>query len=423
VKILHINKSDRTGGAAVAAVRLLDALRKNGTDARMLVLSSEREHEEIEAVVKSGLGRVAQYLRFLGEIFSFIPHEKNRQKRFSFSRGCFGFDISRNPLVQDADVLHLHWINQGFLSLADVRKLIQTGKPIVWTLHDTWAFTGGCHYPGSCGGFTSTCGQCPLIKSPGSNDISARQHAKKERIYENAAVTFVGCSKWMQEMAEKSSLVRKDLNHSVYQVFNPIDTNRFQPGSRASIRQELGLPGDKKLLLFGAANVTDPRKGTDLLLRALKGLFSSEPSLDTDLELVAFGKNVDLLAEKTPFKFHSFDVVAGEQAMAKLYQACDMFVLPSMQDNLPNTVVESMACGTPVVAFDIGGVPEMITHQQSGFLASPGKVQDLAKGIRFVMEHTARLGENARKFAEIHFAPEAIARQYEEIYRSVLKEK
>ncbi len=423
MKVLHINKSDRVGGAAVAAVRLLEALRKNGTDARMLVLNAEGEHSGVEPVVKSGVDRFFQYLKFLGEVLSFIPFEKNRQNRFSFSRACFGFDISRHPLVREADVLHLHWINQGFFSLTDLRKLIQTGKPIVWTLHDTWAFTGGCHYPGSCGGFTSTCGQCPLIKSPGPNDISARQHAKKERIYENAAVTFVGCSKWMQEMAEKSSLLRKDLNHSAKQVFNPIDTNLFQPASRATIRKELGLPGDKKLLLFGAANVTDPRKGTHLLQKALKGLFSRDPSLRDHLELVAFGKNVNLLAEKSLFKLHSFDVVSGEQAMAKLYQACDMFVLPSMQDNLPNTVVESLACGTPVVAFDIGGVPEMITHQQSGFLASPGKVNDLAQGIRFTMEHSAQLGENARKFAEIHFAPGAIARQYEEIYRSVLKEK
>ena len=423
MRILHINKSDRVGGAAVAAVRLLDALKKNGIDARMLVLSAEKESKEIEPVVKTRLRRASQYLRFLGEVLFFIPFEKSRQKRFSFSRGLFGFDISRHPLVKEADVLHIHWINQGFLSLRDIKKLIQTGKPIVWTLHDTWAFTGGCHYPGTCGGFTSTCGHCPLLKSPGQNDLSARQHAKKERIYENSAVTFVGCSKWMQQMAAKSSLVRKDLTHSVKKVFNPIDTELFCPGHQFAMRKQLGLPADKKLILFGAANVSDPRKGTDLLLRALKGLFSSEHSLATDLELVAFGKNVDMLAEEMPFKLHSFNVVDGEEAMARLYQACDMFVLPSMQDNLPNTVVESMACGTPVVAFNIGGVPEMITHQQSGFLASPGKVEELAQGIRFVMEHAATLGENARKFAEIHFAPATVASQYEEIYRLLIKEK
>lgn len=423
MKILHINKSNRLGGAAVAAVRLLNALRKSGSDARMLVLSAEQEGEDIEPVVKSSFDRRIQDLRFLGEVLSFIPFEKNRQNRFSFSRGLFGFDISRHPLVREADVLHLHWVNQGFLSLEDIKKLIQTGKPIVWTLHDTWPFTGGCHYPGTCGGFTSTCGQCPLLKSPGPNDISARQHAKKELIFKNTLITFVGCSKWMQEMAAKSSLVRKDLTHSVKQVFNPVNIDLFCPGDQANIRKELGLPADKKLLLFGAANVSDPRKGTDLLLRALKRLFSSSPSLPADLELVAFGKNVNLLAEKTPFKLHSFDVVEGEKAMARLYQACDLFVLPSMQDNLPNTVVESMSCGTPVVAFNIGGVPEMVTHQQSGYLASPGKVQELAGGIRFVMENAAPLGENARKFAETNFAPEIVARQYEEIYQLLLKEK
>ncbi len=422
VKILHINKSDRIGGAAVAAVRLVDALRKNGTQARMLVLNAAKERQEIEPVVNTRFKRVSQYLRFFGEVFSFIPFEKNRQKRFSFSQGYFGFDISRHPLVRDADVLHLHWINQGFLSLTDLRKLIQTGKPIVWTLHDTWPFTGGCHYPGACEGFTSTCGQCPLLKFPGPDDISARQYSRKKRIYDDASLTFVGCSRWMQEMAAKSSLVRKDPNKSVKQVFNPIDITLFKPADRQVLREEMGLPVDKQLLLFGAANVTDPRKGTALLLKALKGLFAREPSLVNDLELVAFGKNIHLLAEKMPFSIHSFNVVNGEKAMARLYQACNMFVLPSMEDNLPNTVVESMACGTPVVAFDIGGVPEMISHQQTGFLASAGKVKELSRGIGFAMKHSAKLGDNARKFAEKQFAPDTIARQYEEIYRSVLNE-
>ncbi len=421
MKILHINKSDRVGGAAVAAVRLLKALRQNGTDTRMLVLNSESRLAGVEGMVQRSIGRFFQQLKFLAEIFSFIPFEKGRQYRFSFSRACFGYDISRHPLVREADVLHLHWINQGFLSLADLKKLIKTGKPIVWTLHDTWTFTGGCHYPGTCGGFTSTCGQCPLLKSPGSNDLSARQHTRKEKIYTDASITFVGCSKWMQEMAAKSSLVRKDLRHSVKQVFNPIDTSLFKPAKGQDVRKELGLPENKKLLLFGAANISDPRKGTDLLLRALKWVVSNDPSLQEHLELVAFGKNVNLLADKVPFKLHSFDVVDGEEAMARLYQAADLFVLPSMQDNLPNTVVESMACGTPVVAFEIGGVPEMVSHEESGYLAAPGKVKELAQGIRFVMEHTTRLGENARKFAESHFSPQVIASQYEEIYRSVLK--
>ncbi|WP_291855758.1 glycosyltransferase [Marinilabilia sp.] len=423
MKVLHINKSDHAGGAAVAAVRLLEASLHYGINARMLVLEGSGKHEKVEVLIRSRLSRLVEKLKFLGEIFFFIPFEKNRQNRFAFSRSRFGFDISRHPLVREADVLHLHWVNQGFLSLKGLKKLIATGKPVVWTLHDTWPFTGGCHYPGTCGGFTSTCGQCPMLKRPAPDDLSARQHEAKENIYQGASITFVGCSKWMQEMAAKSALVRKDLKHAVNQVFNPIDIDHFNPEQKSLVRRQLGLPENKKLLLFGAANVADPRKGIGFLLKALNYLSQRESGLEEKLELMVFGKNIESLGAELTFKLHSFDVVKNETEMARLYQATDLFVLPSMQDNLPNTVVESMACGTPVAAFNIGGVPEMIQHRQSGFLVSPGKSKDLAEGILFVMENSEELGRNARLFAQDNFSPALVAQQYDEIYKSVTGNK
>lgn len=419
MRVLHINKSDHTGGAAVAAVRLLDALHDYGSDVRMLVLEGSGRHEKVEVLARSRKSRILGKLKFLGEVLSFVPFEKNRQNRFSFSRSRFGFDISRHPLVREADVIHLHWVNQGFLSLNGLGKLIALGKPVIWTLHDTWPFTGGCHYPGTCGGFSSTCGQCPMLKSPAPDDLSARQHETKEKIYKNAAITFVGCSRWMQQMAADSSLVRKDLKHEVMQIFNPVDTRLFSPGEKNDVRQKLGLPGGKKLLLFGAANVADPRKGIGFLLRALNYIAQKEPELKEQLELMVFGKNVEFLGDKLSFKLHSFDIVSSEAEMARLYQAADLFVLPSMQDNLPNTVVESMSCGTPVVAFHIGGVPEMIQHQKTGFLATPGKSKELAMGILSVLDDHEEQGRNARIFAEENFAPAVIAHQYNELYKVV----
>lgn len=420
MKVLHINKSDQTGGAALAAVRLLDALRASGTDAKMLVLQAEGEHPGITPLIKSRAGQVFQQLKFAAEVFSFIRYEKNREKRFAFSSGRFGYDVSRHPLIKEADILHFHWINQGFLSLHGLKKLIQTGKPVVWTLHDTWPFTGGCHYPGSCGGFTSACGNCPLLKTPAENDLSAHQHARKEKMYANAAITFVGCSNWMKEMADKSSLVRKDLKHSVRQVFNPVDVNIFSPANKEEVRKQLGLPLNKKLVLFGAANVFDPRKGANLLLRSLKNLNATRPHLRKEIELVAFGKNVEAFQWQSPFLIHTFDVVTGQANMARLYQAADVFVLPSMQDNLPNTVVESLACGTPVVAFNIGGVPEMVKHQQNGFLAAPDKWKNLGEGILYILDNHDELTSNAREFAVNNFSPEIVASRYTEIYHSVL---
>ncbi len=419
VKILHINQSDSTGGAAVAAVRLLKALRGCSADAEMLVLEAAKDDPAIHPLVTNKWDRLVRNFKFAAEVFSFVPYEKSRQQRFAFSPGRFGYNISQHPQVKEADVLHLHWVNQGFLSLHDLNRLIQTGKPMVWTLHDTWAFTGGCHYPGTCGGFTSTCGNCPLLKSPGSNDLSARQHLRKERMYANVAITFVGCSDWMKQMAERSTLVKKDLRHLVKHIFNPVDTGLFKPADKQKVRAELGLPADKKLLLFGAANTTDPRKGIIHLLRALKQLNAKNPGLKDELELMAFGKNIETFSHELPYRMHPFHTVKGEERMARLYQAADLFVLPSMQDNLPNTVVESMSAGVPVVGFDIGGVPEMIKHQENGFLAAPGKWKDLAEGILFVLGKGTLPGENARIFAETHFAPEVVARQYLDIYQSI----
>ncbi len=420
MKVLHINQSDTGGGAAVAAVRLLDALESNGTDARMLVLEANNNHPNIEALVSGRRKKLVRNFKFLAEVLSFMPSEKNAQLRFAFSSGRYGYDLSKHPLIQDADILHLHWINQGLLSLKYLEKLIQTGKPIVWTLHDTWPFTGGCHYPEQCGGFTSTCGQCPMLKSPGENDLSARQHLSKETMYDNASLTFVGCSNWMKEMADKSSLVRKVLKYPVKKIFNPIDINLFVPGNTKLIREKLGLPVNKKLLLFGAANTTDPRKGTELLLRALKQISINNPHLQDELELVAFGKNIAAFEHETPFRLHPFNVVTSQQKMAQLYQASDFFVLPSMQDNLPNTVVESLSCGTPVVAFNIGGVPEMIRHNESGILVSPGKWKKLEEGILSLLDTSSEMGKNARLFAERNFAPSIIAKQYQEIYKTFI---
>jgi len=424
VKVLHINQSDSTGGAAIAAVRLLDSLRAAGTDARMLVLRSLGEHPAVTSLVRTKGQKLRRDLKFLAEVFSYIPYEKNKAQRFTFSSGRFGYDLSRHPMVREADILHLHWVNQGMLSLHGLEKLLRLGKPVVWTLHDTWPFTGGCHYPGACGGFTSTCGQCPLLKSPGERDFSARQHKRKMATYKNASITFVGCSRWMKEMAEKSSLVKKDLQHAVRHIFNTVNTSLFSPAADPrSVRQELGLPVDKKLLLFGSANVKDPRKGADLLMRTFRNLHHSHPQLKGKLELMAFGKNVSTFREKVSLPLHSFQVVNGQEEMARLYNAADLFVLPSQQDNLPNTVVESLSCGTPVVAFRTGGVPEMVLHGRTGYLADAGKWRELGDGIISLMEDNREAGNLAREFALQHFSPEKVAAQYQALYEKVLSGK
>ena len=418
MKVLHINKSDHNGGAALAAVRLLDALRDNDTQAQMLVLQNSSRHPEITSIAKTGPSRFYQKLKFLGEVAWFTTHEKNRQNRFSFSSAMAGSDLSQHPLVKNADILHLHWINQGFLSLKGLKKLIQTGKPIVWTLHDLWPVTGGCHYPGTCEGFINTCGNCPLLKGEAENDLSARQYAKKQNIYSNASITLVGCSNWIKNMAAKSSLA-KNIKQPIYQIFNPIDIHLFSPEDKEGIRNQLGLPSNKILILFGAANISDPRKGTQLLLKALQNLASVQPNLRKKIELIAFGKNSQSFQENLPFILHNAGVVNSQKKMAQLYQAADIFVLPSLQDNLPNTVVEALACGTPVVAFNTGGVPEMIQHKENGYITDSGNWKGLVDGILYVIKNSPNMSSNARNFALNNFAPHIIANKYKALYQSL----
>lgn len=417
MKVLHINKFDSTGGAALAAVRLLQAQRAYGIDAHMLVLQKQSDSQYITPIFKSIKGQIFQNLKFISEILWFTRYEKDRQNRFTFSPARFGFNLHKHPLVKNADILHIHWINQGFISLPGLQKLTTLGKPIVWTLHDLWPVTGGCHYPGNCDNFTSGCGHCPLLKKPGKNDLSAIQNKRKEDIYSKGTIAFVGCSQWIKNEAEKNSLT-KLLNPPFYQIFNPIDLNLYCPAPKDEVRRQLGLPRDKNLLLLGAANIFDPRKGTQYLIKALKNLATQHPKLLKEIELITFGKNTNIFQEKLAFPIHDLGLVKDEVKMAQLYQASDLFILSSLQDNLPNTVVESLACGTPVVAFNIGGVPEMIHHKNNGYLAQSGQWDKLSEGILYVLKNHEQLSTNARKFAKNNFAPHIIARKYNEIYRS-----
>ncbi|WP_227625602.1 glycosyltransferase [Geofilum rubicundum] len=221
-------------------------------------------------------------------------------------------------------------------------------------------------------------------------------------------------------MARESSLLQQ---HAVISIPNPIDTELYAPVPRKEARKRLHLPPDKKILLFGAANVADPRKGMALLLHALKTL-STRKQAD-QIELVIFGKTPPRLAEKLPFPARLMHYVSDVETLVDLYNAADVFVLPSLEDNLPNTVMEALSCGTPVAAFRIGGVPEMVAHGICGYLAAPGDADGLAEGIEYLLfkcaEQTCR--ENARDKVLNHFAPELVARQYLNLYQQLLGEK
>lgn len=421
MKVVLINKSDSAGGASVAAYRLTAALHNSNVNAKLLV-SDGMPSVLVEVVNNTYVSHQLANFRALKERLYFLPYEKSAIERFSFSPAVSGMDLSKHPLIQEADIIHLHWINQGFLSLKGLQKLIALGKPIVWTLHNMWAFTGGCHYNGSCHEFLDSCGHCRFLKNPHAKDVSAQFHKKKKRLYKNANIQWVTCSKWLKSLAMESSLIR---NKPCYVIPNPIDTDFYHPMDKGECREHLNLPKDKKLLLFGAANINDPRKGIRYLAEALEILHENFPVLHDKLELVVFGKSTigDILP--FPFKTHFLKYVSDVKNLVKIYNACDAYVLPSLQDNLPNTVMESMACETPVIGFRIGGVPEMIEHEKSGYLSEVRNALSLSTGIyeTLFINDCDSMGFYAREKVLETYSENIVAKQYIEIYNKAIEEK
>ena len=315
--------------------------------------------------------------------------------------------MARHPLVRQADVLHLHWTNFGFLSLRGLEKLLRLGKPVVWTLHDQWAFTGGCHYSRGCERFKTHCRHCPFLRQPGERDLSARIFEKKRRIFENAPLTIVACSEWLAGEARQSALLG---GFPIQTIPNPIDTTVWQPTDRLAARHTLGLPLDKKLVLFGAGNLRDERKGFRFLVEALRGLNGAE--------LVVFGKNDPEALAGLPFPVHNLGVISTERGLMAAYNAADVLVVPSLEDNLPNTIVEALACGTPVVGFATGGIPEMILPQKTGWLAPPRDSAALAEGLRWALfaENPEARRAAARAFALENYAEALVEEQYRRVY-------
>jgi len=421
MKVTLINTSDAGGGAPAACLRLLKALRSQNMDARLLVQHKQTDEDGVEGIVKGFWSSLKAQFNFLCERLPFIFfQEKDKSVRFAFSTANAGVSIKNNPLIQEADILHIHWTNSGFLSITGLKELMDTGKPIVWTLHDMWAFTGGCHYAGTCDFFKHECGNCYFLKNPKPDDISHDGWLRKAAMYNgNKNISFVACSAWLAGVANQSSLAK---SFNITSIPNPIDTEVYFPKNKLDMREQWGINPFAKIILFGAANINDRRKGVEYFLSALNHLTMNCPDKGL-VEVVIFGKNKTLDITQLPFKTRAFSVITSQRELAELYSLADVFVLPSVEDNLPNTVMESMACGTPVVAFDVGGIPEMIDHQQNGYLAKFKSGADMAKGIFEMLyaEDRALYGKNAREKVLNEYNDAKVAQQYMDVYRSVLK--
>lgn len=412
IKVLHLNTFDIKGGAARAAYRLHHGLRTADVDSHMLVQRKKSSDPTVTGP-DSTFGRAWGYLK---ELIDLLPLKLYRHREnVPLSPGWLPGNLSKTINKLNPDIIQLHWVVGGFLPLKELQKL---NRPIVWTLHDMWAFTGICHYTGECEKYTAACGNCAMLNSTRENDLSHKAWERKKNAYAGLNLTIVTPSQWLAQCARKSSLL-KDFRIEV--IPNGLDLNVFKPVDRKTAREQLSLPPDKKYILFGAISSTsDRRKGFHLLHPALLKL--SENHNMKDVELLVFGASEPENPPDFGLPTRYLGTVNNDEHLALLYTASDVCVTPSLQDNLPNIVVETLACGTPCVAFNIGGMPDMINHLKNGFLAKPFDPEDLAKGIHWVLgEDLHCLTTHARKKAEEMFALPIAAKNYRDLYEKCLK--
>lgn len=419
MRVLLVNTSERIGGAAIAASRLLRALNRHGVEAEMLVRDKQTDNPRVAAL---GRGPVQQ-MRFVAERADIcLRNRLSRQNLFAIDAGRFGTDITRRPEFQRANVIHLHWVNQGMLSLRDIQRICQSGKRVVWTMHDMWPFTGICHYADTCEGWLTGCGNCRLLQRPAANDLSHQTYERKQRLLALHQIGFAACSDWLADLARRSPLLQ---NQKVVSIPNAIDTARYTPaadGGRRAVRRRLGLPEDKRLLLFVAYKVTDEKKGFVYLREAVEHLCAQQPAWRDNVAVVAVGREASTVAGTFPTEVCPVEYVSDPQVMIDYYRAADLLVMPTLMDNLPNTIVESMACGTPCVGFEIGGLPQMIRHGETGLLACYKDAEDfahcLAHALTLSPDAYDELCRAARRAAVRDYGEESVAARYIKLYEN-----
>ena len=407
MRVLIINTSERTGGAAVAASRLMKALNNHGAKAKMLVRDKDTESLTVVPLPHSPRLR----WQFLWErLVIFCRLHFSRQHLFEVDIANAGSDVTKLPEFQEADVIHLHWINQGMLSLKGIQKILQSGKPVVWTMHDIWPATALCHVTLGCQHFTSQCGHCRLLPGGGSsNDFSTTIWRRKQRMLSDGSIYFVACSHWLESEAKRSALLK---GQKITSIPNPIDTRIYKKGDKQEARQRLGLPLDKKLILFASQRVTNANKGMDYLIEACRQLQLP------DAAVVILGGHAEEVVPQLPLEAYPLGYVNEEQRIVDVYHAADVFVLPSLSENLPNTIMEAMACGVPCVGFKVGGIPEEIDHRRNGYVAEYRNAEDLARGIRWILTEAdyETLSKNAVQKVVQNYSQQSVALKYLDVY-------
>lgn len=412
MRVLIVNTSDSAGGASIAARRLTEALINNGVKARMMVAD-----KQTGAIYVSSTGQRWRYrLAFLWErLVIWIANGLSRKNLFTVSTACAGVDITQTDEYREADIIHLHWINQGMLSLGGIRKILSGGKPVVWTMHDMWPVTSVCHYSHGCEKYHEECSQCPFLRFPGRNDLAAATHRRKKRVMSSGKVHFVAVSSWLGDKARSASLTR---GHDVTVIPNVLSLSHFRMSDRSDSRSLLSIRA-RHVIIFGAARIDTPIKGFGYLKSALAYMTEHMGYRPEDLHLLLFGsvRSEEALAD-IPIGYTHMGHVADETTLSQLYSAADVLVSSSLYETFGQTIIEAMACGCTPVSFDNSGQTDIIRHKQNGYLARYLSAEDLAAGIDWALQ--AKLPRrDLRKDVMCRYSESTVAGKYIQLYNSI----
>lgn len=410
---LHLSTFDTSGGAARAAFRLHQAMLRSGMPSQMQVAIKASDVHTVRGPA-NGLRKWLDAARI--RVSLALMHRQQTPNTELHSLALLPSGLVTTLNQSNADVLHLHWICNEFLSIEDIGRL---RKPLVWTIHDMWPFCGAEHYTEDTAtarwrqGYSRKnrpAEQCGI-------DLDRWVWQRKRRAWQHP-MHIVAPSQWLADCTRSSALMN---NWPIYVIPYALDMQCFQPCSKAFARQILNLPQYAQLVLFGDfGGGHDPRKGWDLLQPALSQIANGRP----DIAGVIFGQSEPAVPPRLGLPLYWMGRVFDDVTLRLLYNACDVMVVPSRQDNLPQTGTEAQACGCPVVAFNVSGLPSVVAHQTTGYLARPFDVEDLAAGIAWVLADRERhqcLSQQARERAVRLWDPEVVVGQYREVYECALE--
>ncbi|MBF2085622.1 glycosyltransferase family 4 protein [Thermoleptolyngbya sp. C42_A2020_037] len=421
MNIVQLNTWDIDGGAARAAYRLHKGLLLEGHQDTLICLAKSSEDDAVLEIAAEPIDHQPNSLSS-----DLIQRYGINEGRTPLSNTLFsfpypGWDVSGLPIVQSADVINLHWVAR-FQSLVTLKKLFDLGKPVVWTLHDMWAFSGGCHYSAGCSNYETDCGNCPQLV-PDLYGLATAALQDKLEFFAEANLTIVTPSRWLADCARRSRLFR-DLRIEV--IPNSLETDVFFPVEKAIAKQKLDIAPETVTLLFGAFTTEEHRKGFAHLLKATQQCLANPEFRDLAenqrLQLLCFG-DPDSSLESLPIPVQAYGKVASDDMLRVLYAAADVFVLPSLEDNLPNTMLEAMSCGTPVLAFNVGGIPDVVVPGKTGWLVPEKDIDQLAEALLQIALHpeTARsMGADCRHLMEDQFSLLVQATRYLALYQDLL---